>query len=175
MNSTEWMPTSVGYQHSVSRRPKVVPECRGRGREAIHRSVRLFPFGCSSCVITCPLYPIADMCRATRDVCFGPIADMTVDIPVSSVHHRRSWSNIGKLGPDEGCHDAFRSRKYWPSRRSTRCRRLIDICWIASTAKYKEQRGASPLLGSLLGVKRTCRCAAHMSAFDPKRTWLREA
>src|SRR5262245_25918572 len=28
----------------------------------------------------------------------------------------------------------------------------------------------SPLLRSLSGVKRTCRCAAHMSAFDPKRT-----
>src|SRR5215471_2374682 len=29
----------------------------------------------------------------------------------------------------------------------------------------------SPLLRSLLGVKRTCSCALHMSAFDPKRTW----
>src|SRR5262245_10881404 len=27
------------------------------------------------------------------------------------------------------------------------------------------------LLQSLLGVKRTCRFALHMSAFDPKRTW----
>ena len=27
-----------------------------------------------------------------------------------------------------------------------------------------------PLLRLLLGVKRTCRFAAHMSAFDPKRT-----
>src|SRR5262245_55486970 len=28
-----------------------------------------------------------------------------------------------------------------------------------------------PLLLSLLGVKRTCHFAPHMSAFDPKRTW----
>src|SRR5262245_53253067 len=28
----------------------------------------------------------------------------------------------------------------------------------------------NPLLRSLLGVKRTCLFAAHMSAFDPKRT-----
>jgi len=29
----------------------------------------------------------------------------------------------------------------------------------------------SPLLRSLLGVKRTCPFALHMSAFDPKQTW----
>jgi len=29
----------------------------------------------------------------------------------------------------------------------------------------------NPLLQSLLGVKRTSLFAAHMSAFDPKRTW----
>ena len=28
-----------------------------------------------------------------------------------------------------------------------------------------------PLLWSLLGVKRTCLFALHMSAYDPKRTW----
>jgi hypothetical protein len=32
------------------------------------------------------------------------------------------------------------------------------------------QRGRSPLLWSLLGLKRTCRFAPHMSAYDPKRT-----
>jgi hypothetical protein len=31
----------------------------------------------------------------------------------------------------------------------------------------------NPLLRSLLGVKRTCLLALHMSANDPKRTWLR--
>src|SRR6478672_8482170 len=29
----------------------------------------------------------------------------------------------------------------------------------------------NPLLRSLLGVKRTCPFALHMSAYDPKRTW----
>ena len=29
----------------------------------------------------------------------------------------------------------------------------------------------NPLLRSLLGVKRTCLFALHMSAFDPKRTY----
>jgi hypothetical protein len=30
----------------------------------------------------------------------------------------------------------------------------------------------NPLSRSLSGVKRTCLVAAHMSAFDPKRTWV---
>src|SRR5262245_49118911 len=30
----------------------------------------------------------------------------------------------------------------------------------------------SPLSRSLMGVKRTWRCAPHMSAFDPKRTYI---
>jgi len=30
----------------------------------------------------------------------------------------------------------------------------------------------NPLSRSLLGVKRTCRFALHMSAYDPKRTYL---
>ena len=61
----------------------------------------------------------------------------------------------------------FRFVRFWP---------LADMRLCTAHIRFQGRadmtRCGCLLLQSLLGVKRTCRCAPHMSAFDPKQTSL---